>query len=149
MRLKLVLSILFFCGFINAQTNTELKDFINKNNTAIRTVQKNMLKDNNTAYSNSFKEILKNQEAAVKQFSSNKLSSGHFALLVRTECLNFLKKYTKGSTDYFEITESEKNIVKSGDEINSKILTVSEIKSIDDLDAINPQSLNALTLTIQ
>ena len=66
MRLKLFLSVLFFCAITKAQTNTELKDFINKNNVAIRTVQKNMLRENNLSYIVSFKELIKNQESAVK-----------------------------------------------------------------------------------
>jgi hypothetical protein len=82
MRLKLFLSILFFCAIVKAQSSADLKEFINKNNVAIRTVQKNMLRENNTAYITTFKELLKNQEAAVKLYKSNKDASSHFAALV-------------------------------------------------------------------
>ena len=149
MRLKLFLSVLFFCAITKAQTNTELKDFINKNNTALRTVQKNMVRGNNTGYVASFKEIVKNQEAAVKLHNTDKKKSSYFAFLVRTECLDFLKKHTQGSTEYFEISESEKTFVKSSAETNIKVLSSNEIKTIDDMDAMSSQSLNTLTLTIQ
>jgi hypothetical protein len=149
MRLKLFLSILFFCAIVKAQSSADLKEFINKNNVAIRTVQKNMLRENNTAYITTFKELLKNQEAAVKLYKSNKDASSHFAALVRNESLVFLKNHTTGSTEYFEITEIEKNFLKSSSDTHAKILTSVEAKSIEDLDAMNPQSLTNLTLTIQ
>lgn len=149
MKLKLFLSVLFFCAITKAQTNIELKDFINKNNVAIRTVQKNMLRENNTNYIVKFKELIKNQEVAVKLHNSNKEASFQFASLVRVECLDFLKKHTKGSTEYFELSDSEKSFLKSGSENNKNILSSGELKSIEDLDTMNPQSLNTLTLTIQ
>lgn len=149
MRLKLFLSALFFCAITKAQTTVDLKTFINKNNVAIRTVQKNMVRENNSAYVSSFKEILKNQETAVKLYNSNKDESSHFALLVRNESLSFLKKHSAGSTEYFEITESEKVFLKSSSEKNTSILSSNELKVIEDLDAMNTKSLNNLTLTIQ
>ena len=149
MRLKLFLSVLLFCAITKAQTNTELKDFINKNSVAIRTVQKNMVREANNSYISTFKTIVKNQEAAVKLYNTDKKASCYFAFLVRTESLDFLKKHTQGSTEYFEITAQEKNYDKSSSEDQSKALSASEIKTIDSIDAMNTQSLNNLTLTIQ
>lgn len=149
MRLKLFLSVLFFCAIIKAQTTVDLKTFINKNSVAIRTVQKNMVRENNSAYITSFKEILKNQEAAIKLYNTNKDESSHFALLARNESLSFLKKHTTGSTEYFEITDSEKVFLKSSTEKNTTVLSSDELKTIEDVDAMNTQSLNNLTLTIQ
>jgi hypothetical protein len=149
MRLNLLLSIFFFCTLSKAQTSADLKEFINKNNVAVRSVQKNMLRENNNAYTATFKEILKNQEAAVKLYSTDKDKSSHFALLVRNECFAFLKGHTKGSTEYFEISDVEKTFLKTGTESNQKILTPGEIQAIENLDALNSQSLNTLTLTIQ
>lgn len=149
MRIILLLSVLFFCTTSKAQSSADLKEFINKNNVAVRSVQKNMLRENNSTFTSSFKEILKNQEAAVKLYSTDKEKSSHFALIVRNECLAFLKEHTKGSTEYFEISESEKSFLKSGTESNKKVLTSGEIQAIENIDALNPQSLNTLTLTIQ
>ncbi len=149
MRLKLFVSVLFFCATVKAQTNTELKDFINKNNVAIRTVQKNMIRESANSYVSSFKNLLKNQEAAVKLSGTDKKTSYYFASAVRVECLEFLKKHTQGSTEYFEISSSEKNFDKSPEGDFSKALSNTEIKAIDGLDVMNTQSLNHLTLTIQ
>ena len=149
MRLKLLFSAILICSISIAQTTTELKDFINKNNVAIRTVQKNMVRENNTTYSTTFKEMIKNQISAVSIYKTNKETSAHFAMLVRNESLNFLKNHTKSSTDYFEITESEKIVLKSNSENNVKVLSSSELKAIEDLDILNTQSLNTLILTIQ
>ncbi len=149
MRLKLFLSVLFFCSLAKAQTTSDLKAFINKNNVAIRTVQKNMIRENNSSYIASFKEILKNQEAAVKLYNTNKEESSHFALLARNESLMFLKSHTKGSTEYFEVVDSEKSFLKSSSEKNTTVLSLQEAKAIDDTDVMNSQSLNNFTLTIQ
>ena len=149
MRIILFFSALLFCSIFNAQTSADLKDFINKNNTAIRTVQKNMLRENNSNYTATFKEILKNQEASVKLYKSDKDASSYFASLVRNESLVFLKNHSKGSTEYFEITEAEKNILKFSEETSAKILTSIEVKALEEIDALNPQSLNNLSLTIQ
>lgn len=149
MRLKLFLSVLFFCATVKAQTTSDLKTFINKNNVAIRSVQKNMLRENNSSYISVFKDILKNQEAAIKLYNTDKIQSSHFALLVRNESLDFLKKHSAGSTDYFEITEDEKTFLKSSSKKYTDILSSSELKAIEELDAMNSQNLNNLNLTIQ
>lgn len=149
MRLKLFLSVLFFCAITKAQTNTELKDFITKNSVAIRAVQKNMIREANTSYAPNFKNILKNQEAAVKLYNTDKKTSFYFAELARIESLNFLKKHSQGSTEYFEITSQEKNFEKSSTGDYSKVLSNSDIKTIDDIDVMNTQSLNTISLTIQ
>lgn len=149
MRFKLFFCALLLCAITKAQTNLELKDFITKNSVAIRTVQKNMILSTNSAYIPTFQEIVKNQAAAVKLYSTDQKTSCYFAFLARTESLNFLKKYTAGSTEYFEITISEKNFTKTSSEDKTKVLTVSEIKAIDAIDAMNTQSLNNLILTIQ
>ena len=149
MRLKLIISALLFCAVIQAQTKSELKEFINKNNIAIRAVQKNLLNETAPEKLTAFKELVKNQVAAVKKYSSDKNAGAYFAFLVRTECLTFLKKYSKGSTDYFEVSASEKTLEHPATGTNSNILSDSEIKAIDALEVSNPQSLNRFNLTIQ
>lgn len=148
MRQVLLFALMIFCTFSKAQSNTELKDFINKNNVAIRTVQKNMIREGNSSYVASFKSILKNQEAAIKLYNTDKKASCYFAFLARTESLGFLKTHTKGSTEYFDITDAEKLYSKSSADL-AKTLSESEIKTVEDMDAMSSQSLNNLTLTIQ
>ncbi|MES2514818.1 MAG: hypothetical protein V4580_11770 [Bacteroidota bacterium] len=148
MRLNLFLSVLLFCAVAKAQTPAELKAFINKNNVALRGVQKNMIRENNNSYTANFKDLIKNQEAAVKLYNTDQKASMHFAYLVRIECLVLLKKYSLGSTEYFEMSVQETSFSRSLTD-NSKALSLTEIKKVDDLDCMNPQSLNSLTLTVQ
>ena len=149
MKLKLFLCILFFCGITKAQTNTELKDFINKNYSILKSVQKNMLRENNLNYINTFKELLKNQEAAIKIYNTNKDASSHFAFIVRNECLDFLKKHSLAFPENYKITSIEQRLLKSSSQKNIQALSLKELKAIDELDAYNPKIFNNLTLTIQ
>ena len=149
MKIKILLSFLFVYCFSKAQTNIDLKNFINENHVAICSVQKNMLRENNTNYASSFKELLKNQEAAVKLYNSDNESSSYFAAIVRKECLTFLKAHTQSNLDYLEITSSEKSFIKESKKDYSKVLSASEIKAIDKQDVMNTQNLNSPSLTIQ
>ncbi len=149
MRLKLFLCMLFFCAITKAQVNLELKDFINKNNIAIRSIQKNMIAENNMAYVSAFKELIKNQETAVKLFDKQNETSCYFAFLVRNECLNYINKYNLGSIEYFNITDSEKTFVQSAPSVNKKNLSLNEIKLIESMDVFNPNNFNNFILIIQ
>ena len=147
MKIKLlfVFSVLYFP--FQAQTESELKGFINKNNVLLHTVQKNLMAENHASFLGTFKELLKKQESAVKAFNSNKPASAYLALAVRNECLEFLKKNSSKSLAYFELTESEKNMQVAKD--HSLFLSAEEIKAIESVDPLNPQQLNTLTLNVQ
>lgn len=149
MRFTLLFSVFCLCASLKAQTGENLKDFINKNNVALHSVQKNMIAQNISSYADAFKELLIKQEAAVKIHSSNKELSYSLAYVVRTECVEFLKKYYKGSTAYYEITVDEQKIFSSKQLSDEKILSDNEIKNIKDMDVKNTQSLHNLSLTIQ
>lgn len=147
MKLKLLFafSILYFP--FQAQTEAELKGFINKNNVILHAVQKNLMTEPNASFLVTFKELLKKQGSAVKAFYQNKPASAYLALSVRNECLEFLKKHSTKSLSYFELTESEKTMQVTKDQ--SQFLSAEEIKIIENLDPLNPQQLNTLTLTVQ
>lgn len=149
MKIRLLLPLILFCTITYSQTNEELKNFINKNHVAIRTVQKNMMHENKSSYVPAFKGILKNQKRALNQFGTDNAASFHFALLVRNECLSFLNQHTKGSTDYFQLTESETFAIKAATPSHSESLNNKESQEIDQLDVLNIQALNSLNLTIQ
>lgn len=145
MRLKLLLCALLFCAITKAQTNTELKDFINKNRSVLKNIQKNMIIENNTNYA-SFKELVKNQITAIKLFNSNNAqASFYYAYLVRTESLKLLKS---SIPEIYKITETEKSWVKSASH-NENILSETEVKTVDSQNFSDSQSLNNLTLIIQ
>src|ERR1700741_4493990 len=88
MRFTLLLSSFCLCFGLKAQTGDLLKEFINKNDIAIKNVQKNMIANNLSSYDSEFKSLIKKQENAVKSFSSNKEASASLAFEVREGCLD-------------------------------------------------------------
>lgn len=148
MKLILFFFSLGFSTIFQAQNGDELKNFINKNEIAIRSIQKNMLSQNDLTYSNQFKELLKNQIVSVKQYNSHKDISCHYAFLVRNESLSYIKNNNSQSLEFYNIIESENNMVKSKPNNNIK-LSVDELKLIQYLDVLNPSNLNQFTLTVQ
>lgn len=146
----LLFSIALFLGVVTkAQTTDHLKEFINKNEIAIKSVHKNIIAQNLNSYSVSLKEILIQQENAVKAFDTNKNASSAFAYSVRKTCLEFLKKNYKGSTEYYEITTEEQNTFGKHKISSEKFLSETEIKAVETLDVMNFQSISNLMLTIQ
>lgn len=149
MRFTLLFSAFCLCASLQAQTEENLKEFINKNNIALHSVQKNMSAQNISDYSTVFKNLLIKQESAVKVYSSNKELSYSLAHAVRQECLIFFKKYYSNSVAYYEITADEQKLLSSKQFSDEKILSDNEIKIIKDLDVNTAQSFNNLSLTIQ
>jgi hypothetical protein len=107
-----------------------------------------MLSQNDLTYSNQFKELLKNQIVAVKQYNAHKDISCYYAFLVRNESLSYMKNNSSQSLEFYNIIESENNMLKSKPNNNIK-LSVDELKLIQNLDILNPSNLNQFTLTVQ
>lgn len=149
MRLLLFSIALFIGVLVNAQTTDNLKDFINKNSYAIKSVHKNMIAQKLNNYSDTFKDILIQQESAVKAFKSDRNTSSAFAYNVRRSCLEFLNQHYKNSINYFEVTSEEQQTLGAQKKSSDKLLSESELKTIQSLDVFNFQSLSNLTLTIQ
>lgn len=149
MRLKLLLSALLFTFFSFAQSSADLKEFINKNSVAIRSVQKNMVAKSVAGYDEQFKEILKLQLSAIKLYKTDAKASFTLAKLARTECLSFLKKYSTGSVDYFELNNNEKSFSVAEKASAENVLTGQELKQISAINSSDFKSLNELPLTIQ
>jgi len=148
MKLKLLFALLVISISAKSQSSEiDLKDFINKNHLALRGVHKHLIHQGNSAYEATFKELLKQQENAVKTVT-NKTTSLSFAYAVRKECLDFLKKYSKGSTEYFELSANEQKAVESLS-LPKLSLSPADINMIDKLNLKDSQSLNQLSLTIQ
>lgn len=148
MKLKLFFALLVLCFSAKSQSaEIDLKDFINKNHLALRSVHKHLIHQGNSSYEVTFRELLKKQENAVKT-ANNKTISLSYASSVRIECLNFLKKYSKGSLEYFELTPTEQ---KNIDHLTTQALSLTKeaLKIIDNLNLKDAQSLNQLSLTIQ
>lgn len=124
-----------------------LKDFINKNHLALRGVHKYVIHQNNQDSYSKLRELLIKQENAVK-LSGNKEQSLYYAFIVRKECLVFLKQHSKGSLEYFELTDSEKKLDGKLPE-SPGVINSHDLEIITNLNLSDAQSLNQLTLTIQ
>jgi len=148
MKLLLFIFALGFSIVFQAQNEVELKNFINKNSIAIRSIQKNMFTRNQLTYSDQFKELLKNQIVAVKQFMAHKEISCYYAFLVREESLTYMKKNNSESLEYYKITDRENTMMKSNP-VNKIKLSANELQIIHHLDVLNPSNLDQFTLTVQ
>lgn len=140
MRLKLLLSIIFFCAVAKAQTQTELKEFINKTDIALRSVQKNSIKLSDEASAINFKELLKLQIASVKLFNTDIQTSATMAYITREKCIDFLSINYPGSIVNFKLTNKEASLFstkKTLKKINT-YFSKSELQLINTIDGKNP-----------
>lgn len=147
------IAFLFFLTFfsLKSQEVDLLKNFINKNNIAIRSVQKNSIQISDPKNAENFKELLKLHVISIKVFESNKDVSSSAAYKLRQLSLDFLSKNTAGSIDYFKITEEETTkfgAIPSIQEPNS-YLSESELKAIETINTKDPSLFNAFSTRIQ
>ena len=147
MKQLLLIACLLFSLTITSQNNEGLKQFINKNNVALYAVQKTIIAKNLNQSHTTFIDLLKKQVAVTHIYNTNSIQSQAIAEEVRLSCLKFLKEHAEGSTAYYEFTpKSEAS--KATVDIPS-ILAQKEIQMIESINVLDPQSLNALTLTIK
>lgn len=140
MRLKLFLCVLLFCAITKAQTNTVLKDFINKNDIAIRSVQKNSIIFTDHSNEINFKELLKFQIASVKFFNTDTEKSVALAYIVREKCIDFLSRYSQVPIVNFKLNDKENLFFSSGKSLKkiNSYFNKSEVQVINAIDVKNP-----------
>lgn len=154
---KTLLKTLALCAFLvtffsmTAQEAGLLKSFINKNDVAIRSVQKYSINLTDPANESNLKELLIFQTASVKLFASNPSKSADIAYLIRERCTDFLTKNSKGSLEYFQLSDKEKTFFSSPkpvDKINS-FLKKGELEKINAIDTKNPHLFDDLNTRIK
>lgn len=136
---------------LNAQQADLLKSFINKNDIAIRSVQKHSINSTDPGSEAIVKELLISQSASVKLFASDPAKSADIAYMVREKCTEFLNKNSKGSLEYFKLSDKENLFFSSPkpvDKINSH-LDKSELQKINSVDTKNPHLFDDLNTRIQ
>ncbi len=150
---KKVIGCLFFLSFLSfkAQDTNLLKNFINKNDFALRSVQKNLINIASVENDANFIELLKLQIASVKLFGSDAEQSAAMAYNVRERCTEFLSKNTQVSLKFFKLSDTEiaffttKQPLKK---INS-YFNKSDLKAINALDVKNPNLFNDFIIRIK
>lgn len=150
---KKVIGCLFFLSFLSfkAQDNNLLKNFINKNDFALRSVQKNSINIASVENDANFKELLKLQIASVKLFESDSDQSAAMAYIVREKCTEFLSKNTQVSLKFFKLSDNETSFFLTKQplkKINS-YFTKGELKVINTLDVKNPNLFNDFIIRIK
>lgn len=134
---------------IMAQSNDAVKNLINKNALALKTVQKNLVAKNQIDLEkDAFKSCLTFQISAINAFKTNTKISNSLAITAREKCLVLLKKYSSGSTDYFEIETNNNQNNQSITEPN-KYVSKSDNEKINSFNLNDLNALNSYNLTIQ
>jgi hypothetical protein len=149
MKLKLFLSVLFFSFITKAQTNTELKDFINKNRAAIVYIHKTIVSNHLQQHSDVVKYLLKKQLTNVLIYSKDKELALSIALDIRNNCLNVIKNYIKQPVGQFELTSIENNYKISPSKNNQELLSEVVLNSIQNLNVLDENALTKFTTSIQ
>ena len=142
---KLFITI-FFLSFVisNAQQDTLLKNFINKNDFALRSFQKYSIKFNDKENEIQFKELLKYQIACVNMYTTDSEKSATMAYSVREKCANYLLKNTTNYITYLKLSDFESSYFstkKSSININS-YFNKTEEKAINAVDTKDPHLFN-------
>lgn len=149
MKLKLFLCALLFCAITKAQTDIELKDFINKNQSAITYIHKNIASNHLEQHSDAVKYLLKKQLTNVLIYSKDKELAVSIAVDIRNNCLNVIKNYIKQPADQFEFTETEKNYKTFPSKGSQELLSSEVVKSIQNLNVLDESALTKFTISIQ
>lgn len=146
----LILAASLSCFFGHSQENKLLKEFINENDIAVRSVQKYSINLTDPANEVSFKDILKLQSASVKLFTSNPGKSADVAFVVRQKCSDFLKTHSKGSLEYLILSDKESKFFSSPKPIaeTSTYLNQAELEKIDTVNTKDPQLFDNLNTRI-
>lgn len=151
MFLRLTLCLMLFISASTAQTNELIKDVINKNDIALRSVHKNMITGNSNKDEALFKAILKSQVYAVSILESDPQLALAYAYDVRKKCLSFLKDHVKGSYDYFILTDAEQSAIKqlTINKIDYAGMSQSDAESIAKADMNDPNLFNSFKTAIR
>lgn len=146
----LVLSLSLACLSGHSQENKLLKEFINKNDIALRSVQKYSINLTDPSSNSFVKELLVLQVAAVKAYSSDIQKSKDISYLVREKCTAFLTKYSKGSLEYLQLSDKEQLFFSSPKTIDQANVRLSnqETQQIEALDVKDPKLFDQLNTRI-
>ena len=149
---SLTVCALFMSFFsLNAQQESILKSFINKNDIAVRSVQKYSINLTDQASADNVKELLKLQMASVKLFSSDPGKSSDIAYSVREKCSTFLTQNSKGSLDYLTLSDKERSFFTSPKPITNSdsYLNKKELGSVGSVNTKDPHLFDGLNTRIK
>lgn len=143
--ITLTFILLFLFSNIKGQNTAILKSFINKNNFALRSVQKHTIRLADDANTTFVKSILKLHLISIKLYETNIELSKQAAYQARMESIHFLQKNSNVPLETYKLNNKEKALFGTPRPIDSinNLLSGLELKTIEDADLKNPESLNS------
>lgn len=145
-----ICAFLFTFFYSSSQNTSLLKDFINENDIAIRSVQKHSINLSGEEIENNLKDLLILQVACVKSFGSNSGKSADLAYAIREKCTDFLTKNSKTSLDYLKLTDKERAFFSSPKPVEkpNSLLKKGELDKINSIDTKNPHLFDGMNTRI-
>jgi hypothetical protein len=147
--------ILAFCALLFTYSNSSsqnalLKDFINENDIAIRSVQKYSIIMSDPTTDATIKNLLALQVASVKTFKSDAAKSADLAYMIREKCTVFLTQNSKGSLDFLKLTDKESAFFSSPKPVEkpNSLLKKSELDKINSIDTKDPHLFDGMNTRI-
>ena len=143
-------AFLFTYNYSSSQNSAVLKDFINENDIAIRSVQKYGINMSGSETETTLKDLLILQVASVKTFNSNAGKSADLAFAIREKCTEFLTKNSTGSLDFLKLTDKERTFFSSPKPVEkaNSLLKKGELEKINSIDTKNPHLFDGMNTRI-
>lgn len=135
-----------------AQTDIEIKSFINKNKLAIKEIHKTILIRKTTEHNLQFKSIVKKQLLTIANYNTDSKEAFKQAIELRLICIEFLNKDLKLRIEEFNLNQSETDYKTSLLNYNNSLQIKLPKETIIFVNAINStdkDALNKFTLNIK
>ncbi len=149
MKFKLTILSIIFCGLLSAQTNNQIKNFINKNAEALNEAQQILSEKKINDHDVFFKLLIKKQLRCVELFNSLNPNAFSLAVDLRYNLLNFIKNYLNSNNSLYLMTDEEGKFKINDVKFNDSDLSKQQINTINNLSVISNKIDAGLTLIIK
>ncbi len=144
--------MIFGVLFLKSQDKDQIAGFINKSHIAINKVQKEGMQLSDKDLEVNFKEAVKFQMASIKYYKAGKLNEAYeFSYKSRMICIGIFNGINKLYADYFNPTDTEKQLMTSDDKtfsLSPDVLNPGETAKADNLKITDIQKLRELEINL-
>ncbi|HWY12371.1 MAG TPA: hypothetical protein VN026_13645 [Bacteroidia bacterium] len=153
MKKQIIFTLMIFgVLFLRSQDKDQVTGFINKSHIALNKTEKEIMQLSDKNLEVSFKEAIKYQMASVKYYKANKLNEAYeFSFRSRMICIEILSGINKLYSDFFNPTDTEKQLMSSDYKtlvLNADVLNPAESAKVDNLNITEPQKLRELEINL-
>ena len=152
MKLKFTFFVVFLCGTIIAQNDIEIKNFINKNKTAVEFIHQHIIANKVGTHDVQFKNIVKKQLLTVANYSSDSQDAFKQAIELRLICNDMIAKDFKLINHDLELNQKEisyQSFYSSYSIKNHIKLPKETIIFVNAINSTDSEALNKFTLNIK